>query len=126
MCQKSLTGPSGACQPFLTGTRERGRDARGPASGTAVPDWYRPPSGIPARGTGTRPPFAPGNALNLRTGVRSPRVYLPLAAELAEGLLTDHPELAQLFSRFREGQISLDQFISEADGKLRLMRLEDE
>lgn len=41
-------------------------------------------------------------------------------------LLTDHPELAQLFSRFREGQISLDQFISEADGKLRLMRLEDE
>lgn len=35
-------------------------------------------------------------------------------------------ELNTLMSRFREGQIGLDQFIHEADNKLRMMRLEDE
>lgn len=35
-------------------------------------------------------------------------------------------ELSELMSRFREGQIGLDQFIHEADNKLRMMRLENE
>lgn len=59
----------------------------GPASGL-------PASGLPARGGSTRPPFAPGSAVALRSGVWSPRVYLPLAAELVEGLLTERPDLA--------------------------------
>ncbi|HHT07328.1 MAG TPA: hypothetical protein GX006_02350 [Clostridiales bacterium] len=42
-------------------------------------------------------------------------------------LMTDHQlGFYQLFSRFQDGQISLDQYLQEAEGKLRLMRLEDE
>lgn len=55
---------------------------------------HGPASGIPARGTGTRPPFAPGNTVNLRSGHRSPRVYGELARHLAAGLLEDRPDLA--------------------------------
>lgn len=35
-------------------------------------------------------------------------------------------ELTTLMNRFREGQIGLDQFIREADNKMRMMRLENE
>ncbi|MFE5775123.1 hypothetical protein [Brachybacterium sp. NPDC056505] len=51
-----------------------------------------PASGIPAHGT--RPPFAPGHSLSLRSGHRSPRVYGELAQALAAGLLEDRPDLA--------------------------------
>ena len=62
---------------------------------TDPPGWtYRPASGLPARGGDTRPPFAPGNAMRLRNGINSPRVYLALAADLVEGLLTERPDLA--------------------------------
>lgn len=52
--------------------------------------------GGPARGpgTGSRPPFAPGNTVNLRSGYRSPRVYGQLAEHLAAGLLEARPDLA--------------------------------
>lgn len=63
----------------------RGGWTHGPASGV-------PASGISARGT--RPPFAPGNAMHLTHGSRSPRVYLPLAEHLAAGLLDERPDLA--------------------------------
>ena len=61
--------------------------SQGPASGI-------PASGIPARGMGTRPPFSANNAAGLRHGTHSPRVYLPLAHDLAAGLLDEHPDLA--------------------------------
>ena len=35
-------------------------------------------------------------------------------------------ELNDLMDRFREGQISMDQFIREADNKMRMMRLENQ
>lgn len=59
---------------------------------TEEPHSRGPASGIPARGT--RPPFAPGNTVNLRSGHRSPRVYGELAQRLAAGLLEDRPDLA--------------------------------
>ncbi|GAA6527956.1 hypothetical protein [Intrasporangium sp. DVR] len=65
---------------------------RGEASG--IPASGIPASGIPARNRGTRPPFAPGHALALKGGAFSPRVYLPLARELAAGLLDARPDLA--------------------------------
>lgn len=52
----------------------------------------RPPKTPP--GNGTRPPFAPGNTVNLRSGHRSPRVYGELAQHLTAGLLEDRPDLA--------------------------------
>lgn len=60
--------------------------SKGPASGI-------PASGIPARGT-TRPPFPKGNALTLKHGARSPRVYEPVARQLVAGLVEDRPDLA--------------------------------
>lgn len=57
----------------------------------------RPASGIPASGIeagGSRPPFPAGNALAVRHGARSPRVYGALAEELAAGLLEVRPDLA--------------------------------
>jgi len=58
----------------------------GPASGV-------PASGIPAHGT--RPPFAPGNTLALRSGHRAPRVYGSLAEHLVAGLAEDRPDLTR-------------------------------
>lgn len=55
---------------------------------------HGPASGIPARGTGTRPPFAPGNAAALKSGARSPRVVSGVAAGLAADLLDRRPDLA--------------------------------
>jgi len=58
----------------------------------------RPASGIPARSAdrlSTRPPFAPGNAMHLTHGAKSPRVFLPLAERLSAGLLDDRPDLAR-------------------------------
>ncbi|MGP4975975.1 hypothetical protein [Brachybacterium tyrofermentans] len=54
----------------------------------------RPPKTPPGTETGTRPPFAPGNTVNLRSGHRSPRVYGELAQHLTAGLLEDRPDLA--------------------------------
>lgn len=65
---------------------------RPPATGTAVNQ--RPASGIPARGTGTRPPFTPGNLVGASHGARAPRVYGDLAQRLAVGLMDDRPDLA--------------------------------
>lgn len=59
--------------------------------------------GGPARGTGTRPPFAPGNTVNLRSGHRSPRVYGELAEHLAAGMLEARPDLAPIPSPWRPG-----------------------
>lgn len=53
----------------------------------------RPPSHLPARGTGTRPPMQPGNLARLSHGARAPRVYGALAQRLAAGLLEDRPDL---------------------------------
>lgn len=58
-------------------------------------------SGVPARGSGrggaargySWPPFEEGNTASLRHGARSPRVYEPVAEELAAGLLADRPDL---------------------------------
>ncbi|MGO1227811.1 MAG: hypothetical protein ACTMH5_13335 [Brachybacterium sp.] len=61
--------------------------------GTAT-ESHGPGHGGPARGTGTRPPFAPGNTVNLRSGHRSPRVYGQLAEHLAAGMLEARPDLA--------------------------------
>lgn len=58
----------------------------------------RPASGIPARSAdrlSTRPPFPPGNAMHLTHGAKSPRVFLPLAEQLAAGLTHDRPDLAR-------------------------------
>lgn len=52
-----------------------------------------PGHGGPARGTGTRPPFAKGHTVTLKSGYRSPRVYGELAEVLAAGLLEDRPDL---------------------------------
>ena len=59
----------------------------GPASGI-------PASGLPARGGGSRPPFPPGNLVQLTHGARTPRVYGELAQTLAAGLAADRPDLA--------------------------------
>lgn len=59
-----------------------------------VNESHGPGDGGPARGTGTRPPFAPGNTVNLRSGHRSPRVYGQLAEHLAAGMLEARPDLA--------------------------------
>lgn len=52
-----------------------------------------PGHGGPARGTGTRPPFAPGNSVALSGGWRSPRVYGEMAQHLAAGLAEARPDL---------------------------------
>lgn len=54
---------------------------------------YRPASGIPARG-GDAEPYAPGNGASVRSGANSVRTYLPLAQELAAGLIAARPDLA--------------------------------
>lgn len=53
----------------------------------------RPPSGVPARGY-SNPQFPKGISLSTKHGVHSPRVYGPLAQELAQGLLDTRPDLA--------------------------------
>lgn len=62
------------------------KSGAGPASGV-------PASGIPASGAPSRPPFARGNALAVKSGYRSPRVYGELAEQLAAGLVEDRPDL---------------------------------
>lgn len=42
---------------------------------------------------GRRPPFAPGNSLSVKSGHHSPRVYGPLAEQIAEGLMATRPDL---------------------------------
>ncbi|MDP3969100.1 MAG: hypothetical protein Q8Q02_12555 [Nocardioides sp.] len=66
-------------------------DNKRPPSG---PGRGGPATGVPARDAGTLPPFPPGNTLATTHGARSPRVYLPLAADLAAGLLDARPDLA--------------------------------
>lgn len=66
----------------------------GPASGIpAGAHGLRPASGLPATRR-ERPPFAPGNLAMLTHGASTPRVYGPLAEELAAGLTEDRPDLA--------------------------------
>ncbi|NLC32394.1 MAG: hypothetical protein GX781_03760, partial [Clostridiales bacterium] len=48
-------------------------------------------------------------------------VYIPTALHSLE----DRVEFYAGFEQFKEGVISLDQFIMEADSKLRMMRLEN-
>ncbi|MGB4779790.1 hypothetical protein [Microbacterium sp.] len=48
-------------------------------------------SGTPANGT--RPPFPKGNAMTVKSGARSPRVYGRLARQLAAGLVEDRKDL---------------------------------
>lgn len=57
------------------------------------PDWYRPPSGV-GNGSNRAPAFRNGNAEQLRTGHRSPRVYSAVAAALISGLIEQRPDLA--------------------------------
>lgn len=59
-------------------------------------EWTSQGEGVggPARGTGTRPPFAKGNTLAVRGGVDSPRVVTGVAQGLAADLLTRRPDLA--------------------------------
>lgn len=47
----------------------------------------------PARGY-SWPPFLPANTAAVKHGARSPRVYGPVAEELAAGLLSERPDLA--------------------------------
>lgn len=60
---------------------------------TGKPPNNQPASGVPARGY-TNPPLQPGHTLSTKHGSHSPRVYLPLAQELTEGLLDARPDLA--------------------------------
>jgi hypothetical protein len=41
----------------------------------------------------SRPPFLPGNLAGLKSGAESERVIGPVAAELAEWLVAEHPDL---------------------------------
>jgi hypothetical protein len=76
----------------------------GPASGTpAGGPGQGPASGLPATRR-ERPPFAPGNLAMLTHGARTPRVYGPLAEELAAGLTEDRPDLAPTQRRWRRGR----------------------
>jgi hypothetical protein len=69
--------------------RERLPDGRFPPSGGTSKG---PARGAPASGY-SRPPFPPGHLLTLAHGARSPRFVDPTAAELAEALLEDRPDL---------------------------------
>jgi hypothetical protein len=55
---------------------------------------YRPPSGIPAGGRDPEP-YVKGNTAALGHGAYVTRIYLPLAQELAAGLVEAHPDLAR-------------------------------
>lgn len=70
----------------LTDDERRASLARGESQG--------PGHGGPARGTGTRPPFAPGNQVRLTHGAKAPKVYEPIAADLATQLVAARPDLA--------------------------------
>ena len=69
--------------------KRRGGWVHGPAKGSG----HGPPKG-PGNGSPRAPAFGQGNDAAQRHGARTARVYLPIARELAAGLLADRPDLA--------------------------------
>jgi hypothetical protein len=64
-----------------------GRPKRRERDGLVVKPWAADPS------LSSRPPFLPGNLAGLKSGAESERTIAPVAGELADWLVAEHPDL---------------------------------